>query len=278
MPGRVIVARSLRSELRFHCPDDEAARHLAYVEATPDMPDLDLRPIEVRIARAGGVYYDFAPPFPSSPGTVGHMVERAHRLLRDQLALETEGAAILHGASLIVDERRCLVLAEKGSGKTTLVLEALRRGLSVETDEHIAVFPDHVLARPRTLRIKAGSLEFAEDLRDRITSSPMIRDWSGSEIYSFAPRTDSVHWRIRPGPADALVVLTPNHKGLTSVDRMGWQQAFSALLDNSFLPENGRGAALARLQRLAATIPCWHMRIGDLARAIWHLRQIANRV
>ena len=169
------------------------------------------------------------------------MVERAHRLLRDHLAQETDGMPVLHGASVIVNGRRCLILAEKGAGKTTLVLEALKRGLHVEADEHIAIFPDYVLARPRTLRIKAGSLEFAGSLRDQISSSPMIKDWNGSEIYSFAPRNDTVEWRIQSGPADALVVLTPNHKGLTSVGRMNWQQAFSGLLQ-TLIPSRERSS------------------------------------
>ena len=273
----MIIARSLLSEVRFHCPDETSARQLAYIGADPEMPGTRLDSLEVNILDLGGGFYDFGPPHPTGPGTARHMVERAHMYLRDRLGAEAVGAALLHGASLIIEGRRCLVVAEKGSGKTTLMLVALQQGLAIEADEHVAVFPDHVLARPRTLRIKAGSLAFAAEFRERILSSPAIHDWNGNAIYSFAPRTDRVDWRIRPGPADAVVVLEPNHAGLTCVDRMSREQAFSRLLTHAFLPSSGRAPALGNLHRLASAAQCWKLRLGNPDRAIWHLRQILSR-
>lgn len=274
----MIVARSLRSELRFICPDADIARHLAYVEATPKMVGVDLEPIEFRIIDLGGGFYDLDNHYAGTPGPPRHIVERAHTILREQLAAETPGLPVLHAASLIIEGRRCLIIAEKGSGKTTLMLEALRQGIGVEGDEHVAVDTDHVIARPRSLRIKAGSLDFAEEFRERILASPSIKDWNDSPIYSLAPRTDTVDWRIIPGPADVIVRLQPNHHALTSVTPMSWEQSFASLIDNAFLPENGRGSALGKLQRLATATRAWNMRIGDLERAFWHLRQICSRL
>lgn len=274
----MIVARSLRSELRFICPNEEIARHMAYVEATPEMVGVDLEPVDIPILDLGGGFYDFEPPYDGAPGSARHLVERAHHILRERLMAETPGVAVLHAASLVIEGRRCLIMADKGSGKTTTMLKALREGIGIEGDEHVAVYPDHVLARPRTLRVKESSLDLAGELRERIAASPMIADWNGAHIYSLAPRSEAVEWRIAPGQADVIVKLRPNHHALTSVARMPWQPAFASLLENAFLPTLRRGAALGNLQRLARAAPAWEMRIGDLDRAIWHLRHLCMRV
>ena len=51
MQSGVVIARSLKHELRFCCCDDEIYRRLKYVEATPVMSAVDLVPIEIAISR-----------------------------------------------------------------------------------------------------------------------------------------------------------------------------------------------------------------------------------
>lgn len=278
MSGHVIVARSLESEVRFDCPDADVARAISFVAAEPDMGSVNLDVIDVQVVRLDHGFYDFSPPRSGAPGTARHAVERANTVLRDQLVKELAGTPLVHAASLIIEGRRCLILAEKGSGKTTLMLEALRQGITVEGDEHVAVYEDSVLARPRTLRIKANSLSLAGHLRERILAAPSILDWNGSPIYSLVPNTTATDWHIARGPAHAIVHLQPNHHALTSTTRMQWDESFTRLLDGVLLPQTGRARALGNLQRMAMTKPGWSMRIGDLDRAIWHLRQICVRL
>jgi hypothetical protein len=277
VPGDVIVARTLDRELRFHCPDDATARALAYVAAAPRMPPPGAPPLDVEIVPAAGRFYDFAPPQPSAPGTPAHLVERAHQLLRDVLVEETAADPIIHGGSLVTGGRRILVIADKGVGKTTFMLHALADGIAVETDEHVVVRSGDLLARPRSLHVKASSVPLAPaELQPAILASPTIRDWYGNPIHSFVPETAGRPWRIAPGQADHLIFMEANHGGLTGLGRLGREAAFQRLLDNVFLPPAAaRGGALARLHRLVAETPCWAMRVGGLSRALWHLRQLA---
>lgn len=277
MSGGVIVARSLDRELRFRCPDAATARALAYVAAEPEMPPPGAPLLEVEVVPAATRFYDFAPPQPSAPGSPEHLVERAHRLLRDVLVAETPGDPLIHGGSLVLDGRRILVIADKGVGKTTFMLHALAAGIGVEADEHVAVRAGEVLARPRSLRVKASSVPLAPAvLQPAILAAPTIRDWYGNPIHAFAPALPGRPWCIAPGKADHLVFMEANHGGLTGLGRLDREAAFQRLLDNVFLPETGRGAALARLHRLVGETPCWGMRIGAIGRALWHLRQLAR--
>jgi hypothetical protein len=274
----VIVARSLDREVRFHCPDNVTTEALAYVAAAPRMSPPIRDPIDVAVSQVEDGYYDFDRPQVSNPGTAGHMVERAHRILRDVFVEETRTDPVIHGGSLLVDGRRFVVIAGKGTGKTTFLLKCLSSGVPVEADEHVVVRQDHLLARPRTMRIKASSLDLMPELGERILASPAVKDWAGNAIYSFAPRTDAVDWQIAPGRASFLVFLEPNHGGLTSAARLGREEAFERLLKSIYLPPRGRGPALARVHCLAGETKCYKMRIGELSRALWHLKQLARAV
>jgi hypothetical protein len=272
----VIVAKSLPSTVRFHCPDDASATALAFVAAEPDMPGLPPRHIDVPIVALGNGFYDFGAPFPSQPGTARYLVERSQTLLNQRLAEEMPACPLIHAGSLLVDGRRFVLVAAKEVGKTTLLLHCLNQGMSVEGDEHVVVGEGGVIARPRTMRVRAGSLDLVPELKSAILASPHVSDWYDNPVFSFAPQTETVAWRIGPGPADFLVFLAPNHGGLTSVKRLDEATAFARLLENIYLPESGKGPALARLHQFTRGVGRWLLTIGCLERALWHLQQLAR--
>ena len=273
MPGRIIVAESIASTVRFVCPDDRSAAMLAFVEARPAMPDED-RPVrDVQLVEFGDGFYDFEP---TSPGTADHMVERASVEMRLRLVEETRSAAVLHGGCLVVDGRRFVVMATKGSGKTTLMLGSMARGIAVEGDEHVVVWQSEVMARPRTLRIKAGTVPLVPELADEVLVCPFRKDWYGTPIYSFAPRSADGSWTIGRGKADILLFLEPNHGGLSGIKRIDQDTAFRRLLDNAYLPGERKGVVLANLHRLSRTTQSWEMRIGDLDGAVRFLHLLAQ--
>ena len=211
-----------------------------------------------------------------TPGTSDHLLNRAHQILRDLLIAETAGCPVIHGASIVVNRKRLLLMAEKGVGKTTLSLKCLAAGLTVEGDEHIVVRSDEVVARARTLRVKQGSISVVPELAQQIQASPKIPEWNGDLIYSVAPRLAGQRWTIKPGRADVLLFLTANHGGLTSIKFLTANQAFGRIMQTTYLPENGRAAALGRLRMLVTGARCIEMRLGCLETAIWHLRQLSH--
>lgn len=239
------------------------------------MAGADGRIIDVRVEAVGESFYDFGPPHAPKPGAPPHIIERAHAVLRRLMLEEAPHAPLIHGGSLLANGRRLILCASKGAGKTTLLLKCLSEGMAVEADEHVIVRDGEVIARPRTLRVKAASIRLLPEWEEDILASPSIEDWSGSLIYSVAPQRPQLPWRITPGPAHALVFLEPNHGGLTSVRPLDRMAAFEKLLRNTYLPDTGRGAALARLHGLTRDTRAFLLTVGALERAVWHLRQIS---
>ena len=276
MSDKVIVVRSIGSTVRFHCADEKLARTLSYLSAKPDMNPALCVVSDIRTSKEHNGFYDFESPYGGSPGTASHLLARGHNILRRLLIEEAGSAPVIHGASILVSGKRFLLIADKGAGKTTLSLKALASGLVVEGDEHVAVWDDGVMARPRSLRVKQGTLRHVPELAKRVASSPAIKDWNGDSIYSFEPSTEEVQWRIAHGQVDFLVILQPNHGGLTSVDRMSKAGVFDRLLQNAYLPETGRALALARLHTLTSRTQTIEMRIGSLDAAIAYLRALST--
>ena len=274
MPDKVIVVRSIGSTIRFHCADERLAAKLSYLAATPEMDLTNDAVANVRTFKDDSGFYDFQAPYGGSPGTTSHLLMRGHVLLRRILIDEAGSAPVVHCASLVVSGKRILVVADKGAGKTTLSLKSLASGLTVEGDEHVAVWDDGVMARPRSLRVKQGTLRQVPELAGRVVKCPAIEDWNGDRIYSFEPATKEVPWRINRGKANFLVFLTSNHGGLTSCDQISKSKAFDRLLKNVYLPDSGRAAALGRLHTLACQTETIEMRLGCLDTAIAYLRAL----
>ncbi|MCY6380223.1 hypothetical protein [Hoeflea prorocentri] len=220
--------------------------------------------------------FDFDPPFSSDPGDANHMVARAYRLLSDSFLAENPSDPVLHGGSLISNGQRFLVSAQKGNGKTTLLLACLAAGMPVEADEHVVLRKGDLIARPRTLRIKSGSVGLVPLLKDKVLASPSLRDWNGDFIYSFPPQTEQVRWKIRSGQADQLIFLEANFGGASSVERLEKDEALALLLQNCFLPDSNKSDALARIYGLAQDTPAWQVHVGDLGQAVSHIQRISQ--
>ncbi len=275
MPGRVISARSINSTVRFHCLDDRLADRFEFLAAEPEMPNGSDTIVNVGTAYDHDDFYDFEPPYDGRPGTRGHLLSRAHQILRDLMIAETVGCPIIHGASVVVNQKRILLMAEKGVGKTTLSLKCLADGLTVEGDEHVVIRQHDVVARPRTLRIKQGSISMVPELARQIQQSPTVTEWNGDLIYSVAPRLVDQEWTIRPGRADILLFLTANHGGLTSIRFLAHQEAYGRLIKTTYLSTDNRAAALGRMHMLVSGAQVVEMRLGCLQSAVWHLRQLS---
>lgn len=276
MPGGIVSAHSINSTVHFHCLDERLAKRFEFLAAEPDLHELPETIVDVHTCVAHKGFYDFAPPYDGHPGTSHHLLHRAHQILRHLMVAETPGCPIIHGASIVVDGKRILLMAGKGVGKTTLSLKCLAAGLTVEGDEHVVVRDRDLVARPRTLRVKQGSIAVLPELAPQIVGSPHIADWNGDLIYSVVPRLAGQKWAIRPGRADALVFLTANHGGISSIKPLTANEAFERLIKTTYLPDVYRAAAFGRLRILVAGAQCTEMRLGCLETAVWHLRQHAR--
>ena len=224
------------------------------------------------------------PPFYRAVLPNGRLLEGDARTALDHMSRyvvtgvldEDPHGVLLHGASIVAREGRILMLGRKASGKTTLALRLLAEGLAVECDEHISLREHDVIARPRRLRVKRGSLPFVPSLAERIVESPFVEDYDGNVVYSVDPSVGGSPWRIRPAPAAHFVFIEPNHGGRSVLAPIPQERAFELLLANAIMLGEDRLQFAVRLRRHVAGAKAWRLSLGDHDRAVARLQQIAT--
>jgi len=276
---RPIVCRTLRREYRLHPPSEEIAQLLRFVEAEPELqasPPLEVFDIPVRLR--DGFLVATLPSGEVVEGTPNHVLSAMHRTVLIELVQGEPGAPFLHGATVVIGGRRVLLVGHKGSGKSTLSLHLVLAGHDVEGDEHLVIRDSEVIARPRTLRVKEGSLRLIPGLPDHVWQAAYIHNWDGSTIRSISPAVGGRPWVIRPGRLDAMAFLVANHGGRSAARPIPGKEAFTRLMAEVMLPHTGVATAAGRLRRVAMEVPAYQLLLGDLATAEWHLSSIASQL
>lgn len=273
---RPVICRTLRREYRLHAPTEEIAFVLSYVGAEPDMPGTTLEPVDIFTALRDGFVAARTPSGRLVEGTPGNLVSVMHGLIFNDLVDGDPGVPFIHGATVVIDDKRMLLVGHKGCGKSTLALHLALAGHKVEGDEHLLLRPDEVVARPRTLRVKEGSLALIRDVPSQFWNAPSIPNWDGSPIRSISPSLCGHPWVIRAGQLDAIVLLTANHGGRSLAKRITPADALRRLMTELILPKVGIAMGAARVQRLSRDVPGFELSLGHLETAEWHLRNIAG--
>ena len=274
-----IIVRTLFSEIRVWPGDEAAAKSFAFVRAAPVGGGRVGEPMDIAIEPLGAFYRMVLPDRPDTEGSLEYLVSVFQRFLGARLEREVGRYPVLHAASVVCESIRGLIIGSKGSGKTTLVLTLMMEGFSVEGDEHVMIREQTVLARPRTLRVKQTSLPLLlplslpllRPLADTVAASPSSESWYGRVIYSVEPC--GAPWRIEEGPAKLLIFIEPNHDGTSILTPMRREEAFERLLEMSYFPDGAPGAAVAALRMAAIGAKCLKLKLGNLERAVWHLRR-----
>jgi hypothetical protein len=270
-----VVCRTLRREYRLYAPTAAIRSLLQFVAAMPELPGTALEPLDLPIATRDCFLSTAAPGGEPIEGTPDYLIHAVHRLLLADLVESEPGAPLIHGATVRIEGRRFLLIGHSGCGKSTLALHLAISGCEVEGDEHLLVREDEVIARPRMMRVKEGSLELVAGLPGDVWRAPAIRDWEGALIRAVHPGLGQRPWVIRAGRLDALVLLRANHGGRSVARAIGSSDAFEGLMTEILLPQAGISAAAGRLRRLAVEVPAFQLLLGDLTTAEWHLRKIA---
>lgn len=275
---RPVICRTLRREYRLHPPTEKLRASISFVETAPDLPDAVLEPVDIPVGMRDGFLVAETPSGDLIEGTPSHLINSMHRLVLNDLIQGDPGAPFIHGATVLVDGRRLVLVGQKGCGKSTLALYLALAGHGVEGDEHLVARANEVIARPRTLRIKEGSLELLAHAPASIRHAPYILNWDGSEIRSVSPALGGRPWVIRAGRLDAIIFLSANHGGKSQARPLARPEALRRLMGELLLPGAGVAAAAGRIQRLVLDVPSYEMSLGELKAAEWHLRQIAARL
>jgi hypothetical protein len=273
-----VVFRTLKREYRLHLPSAAIAESLRFITAEPELPGLVLEQVDMQVAERHGFLTVRLPSGHLIEGTPGHLLGAMHRLAMADLIEGDPDAPFIHGATVVVEGRRLLLIGHKGCGKSTLALHLALNGYAVEGDEHLVVRESQVIARPRTMRIKEGSLTVVASVPDRAWTAPSVLTWDGGVIRALGPDIGGVPWCIRAGRLDAIVCLRANHGGSSVSHPMASGKAFERMMREVILHTGGVAAGAGRLRRLAFGVPSFELLLGNLAAAEWHLRTLARQL
>ncbi|MDF3063261.1 MAG: aldolase [Microvirga sp.] len=268
-----IVVRSISREYRIRTRSAKLAELLAFIEARPQIEGPALAPVDIAVEETD---HGFRLQLPDGERIEPSFIEAANRIheaVFTAVLEEAPGAPMVHGACLVLEGQRFIVIGPKGAGKSTLTLHLLANGFDVEGDEHVVLRDDDLVARPRRMRVKPGSLPLVPDLAEAVLGSPTVQNPIEGRVYAVDPSIAGRPWRIRARQASHLVFLEPNHGGRSSLTAVDPGEAFRLAAADCLLPRIRQAAAAARLHGLGSRAQAWRLSTGDLHEAEEQLRK-----
>jgi hypothetical protein len=241
------------------------------------MPGWPANPLDLHIVSIGQGYYDFSQGLEGSPGTENHVLSRAEKILSGVLLDEISDDLVIAAASLVVNNRRFLILADDPYARLLFVLQCLSENAWVESDRFVAFRDEIALPIPQRLRIERRRAELFPKLIGRVLSSPCRVDWDGNIIHALEPSVEGHEWTISPGRVDVLLFLEPNDGGRTSTARLSTNETFERLLRGSISWQGQKASLLSKLHGLSRGGQSWTMRLGAPDRTFWHVERISTR-
>lgn len=176
----------------------------------------------------------------------------------------------LHGAALCAPTRRAalVVAGDSGTGKTTLTLALMLRGLVPFGD-------DVTLIAPATLEVRAVRRAFHVDdrswqLLEQLAGWPVRREDGAQGYFSppqWASRDAVIEWilfpEFRPGQPPQLVPVSP-------------AEAAAKILGNCLSIKRASRLALGTTARLVERVPCYRFLVGDLGASVATVLQMVG--
>jgi hypothetical protein len=163
------------------------------------------------------------------------------------LAGRGQGLVSLHAACVGLNGKGLLLIGATGTGKSTIAVQCLLRGLEFLTEDAAFVLPEGMLATgvPNFLHLREDSLRFLDrsSMASLVRRSPVIRRRSGAEKFEVDLRRTG--YRLAPSPLEICGVVFVSKRGA------GRGPVLATLQRSEML------ARLDRSQRYAAIQPGW---------------------
>lgn len=182
----------------------------------------------------------------------------------------------VHGGSGDFQGVRFIVVGERGSGKTTLMLRLLVDGFAVHGDELLFTDGGHAVAFPRRFRMKRGVLALVPGLA-AVAPALTVAETGAEAALLIDPADVNAPWDVRPSAVDAVFYLEPNHGGRSRVRPCRKHVMASWLMRQSRAPCHGIRRWIEDVSALVENAHCYTLQNGNLDEAVADIRdQLLN--
>jgi hypothetical protein len=257
--------RTIGHELSIRAPDSFSAEIFRYIAASPVVNHEQVAALDLNIGKTGGFYRLALASGTPAEGTALQILGALHRLHFDLTRREFPLSALVHAGVVTTDEGHVAFVGGKGAGKSTLLVYLASRGWPVTADEHLIIRADDAIPRPRSFRIKNGTLaHLGAGTAELVRRSPSVRDWQGAPVYAVEPSAFGRDWIIRAGRIRHLVVLRPNHGGRPRLRRLSHDRTLETILPDVLMPEQQRAEVFGRMRGMVLKAECFELWTGQL--------------
>lgn len=202
------------------------------------------------------------------------MLNRLLMLVHAKSLSRFEGTIRIHAGYGERGGRRFIVVGDKGTGKSTLMVKLLLAGFRVTGDELVVVRDGEAFPFPRRFHIKQGSVPLLPEMAGLFETLPWNDTTYGHKMFSFSPMDAGLEWKVDAGKIDAVFYLEPNHGGATNVEACPKLSMMEKIMPMTFLSETEDHRKIPAVCRMVDEADCYVVRNGDLHGAVEAFKEL----
>ena len=208
----------------------------------------------------------------SVPGLMD-MINKLLALVHSKALSHFGGTLRIHAGYGEREGRRFIVVGDKGTGKSTLMVRLLLSGFRVTGDELVIVKGGEALPFPRRFHIKQGSVPLLPEMAALFETLPWNDTTYGHKMFSFSPMDAGREWKVDAGKIDAVFHLEPNHGKKTYIEECPKYKMVERVMPMTYLSETEDHRKIPAVCRIVDEADCYVLGIGDLGGAVDALHQ-----
>lgn len=196
------------------------------------------------------------------------MINRLLALVHAKALSHFEGTLRIHAGYGEREGRRFIVVGDKGTGKSTLMMKLLLGGFRITGDELVLVKDGEAFPFPRKFHIKEGSVPLLPEMAGLFETLPWNDTTYGQKMFSFSPMDIGREWKVDAGKIDAILHLEPNHGKKTYIEECPKYRMVERVMPMTYLSETEDHRKIPEVCRIVDEADCYVLGIGHLEGAV----------
>lgn len=171
----------------------------------------------------------------------------------------------LHAGGVVVNNRAMLIVADHGTGKTTLVSSLLLKGYKCLSDDIILVDPDsgHFHSFLRAFKISSRLTGYIAERQNKT----FMKVTDKKKFCRINPEKISKDLFSNASKAGWIIFLKKNRSAECKLRPIGQCEAFTSLLQNSFNMEDHGYKGIETIANMVESSRCYEMNRGNVEEA-----------